>query len=285
MTAKARACAVGYVNSTPLVWGLLQGPQRGLFDLEFALPSACADRLRNGETDVGLAPIIELARQPDLSVVPGIGVGCKGRVRSILLVSKMPFGDVETLAADTGSRTSVVLAQVLAAHLHGTRPRVVDRPPRLDDMLELADAALIIGDSALRIDPAMQSWRNQPVHVYDLGLCWEEMTGLPMVFAVWASRPLPPQLRAESVVTALQESAAFGGRRIEAIAAWESARHGLPEAMIREYLTRYVRFGLGAAARRAMRLYLKLAADLGLAGPAHPLRYLADPRRATAEQP
>jgi len=274
MNARARVCAVSYANSTPLIWGLLHGPQRGMFDLELALPSTCADRLRAGAADIGLVPLVELARQPGLKVVPGICVGCNGRVRSIVLVSKKPFAEVESIAADTGSRTSVVLAQVLAAHLHGTRPHVLPHPPDIDEMLALADAALVIGDAALQIDPSMDSWREIPVHVYDMGLAWQEVTALPMVFAVWAAGPLPPRLRGQDVVRALQGSAAFGLRHIEDVVAHESSRQGLPRAMVREYLTRNVRFGLRDAEREGMLLYLKLAADLGLTDEPSELRYL-----------
>ncbi len=279
MNARARVCAVSYANSTPLVWGLLHGPQRGIFDLEFALPSKCADRLRAGAADIGLVPLIELARQPGLRIVPGICVGCNGPVRSIVLVSKKPFAKVEAIAADTGSRTSVVLAQVLAAHLHGTRPRVLPHRPHLDEMLAMADAALVIGDAALAIDPSMESWQDRPVHVYDMGLAWREMTGLPMVFAVWAAGRLPHGLLGEDVVAALQDSAAFGLRHIEDVVAHESSTHGLPRSMLREYLTRYVRYDVGDAEREAMLLYLKLAADLGLAGRPHELLYLPEPQR------
>ncbi len=283
MNARARVCAVSYANSTPLVWGLLHGPQRGMFDLEFALPSTCADRLRAGATDIGLVPLIELARQPGLRIVPGICVGCNGPVRSIVLVSKQPFAEVEAIAADTGSRTSVVLAQVLAAHLHGTRPRVLPHRPHLDEMLAMADGALVIGDAALAIDPSMESWQDIPVHVYDMGLAWQEMTGLPMVFAVWAAGRLPNGLLGEDLVQALQGSAAFGIRQIDDVVAHESSRQGLPRAMVREYLTRNVRFGLGDAEREAMLLYLKLAADLGLADEPSELQYLPQAQAAVGE--
>ena len=282
MTTKARVCAVSYLNTTPLTWGLLKGAQQGVFDLELAIPSVCADKLRKGDTDIGLVPLIEVARQPELRIVPGIGLACQGQVRSVFLVSKMPFGEVGSFCADTGSRTSVVLVQILAAHMHGTMPRVLPHTPNLDEMLELADAALIIGDPALRIDPAMDSWRGQPVQVYDLGLLWWEMTGLPMVFAVWAARPLPEGVSESDVVTALLESAEFGLLQIEDIVASDSVRCGLQAGLAREYLTRYIRFTLGDAGREAIQLYVKLAAELGLAGQAHELQYLKAPRGGIA---
>ena len=73
MSDRLRVSAVSYLNTAPLVWGLTHGPQRGLFDLRFSLPSECADALRAGEADIGLVPTIELARasaQPTLGWCP-----------------------------------------------------------------------------------------------------------------------------------------------------------------------------------------------------------------------
>ena len=278
MAAKLRVCAVSYLNTAPLVWGMSHGPQRGTFDLSFALPSECADRLRCGEADVGLVPVVELARQQDLLVVPGPVVACHGPVRSILLVSKRPFGAIGSFAADTGSRTSVVLAQVIAAHVHGIRPQVRPYPPKLDEMLEIADAALVIGDPALRIDPGMTSWRGQAVHVYDLGSEWEEMTGLPMAFAVWGVKNIADS---DGVCETLADSAEYGRSRIPEIVAAESGRLGLAPEAVRDYLTRNVRYDLGEREREAMRTYLRLAAELGLAETPRDLRFLPEPALST----
>lgn len=274
MADQQSVCAVSYLNAAPLVWGLLHGPQRGVFDVRFATPSACANQLRTGQVDAGLVPVVELARQPDLLVVPGCSVSCQGPVRSILLVSKKPFDAIESLAADTNSRTSTGLAQILAAHLHGLRPKVRPYPPRLDEMLKIADAALIIGDPALRIDPALDSWRGAPVHVYDLGTVWEELTGLPMVFAVWAVKRLADT---RGIPDTLLASAEYGRARIEEIAVAESARLGFETEAVRRYLTRNVRYRLGAREREAMALYLRLAAELGLAEAPREIPFLAEP--------
>ena len=219
-------------------------------------------------------PVIELARQPDLLVVPGGGVASDGPVRSILLVSKKPLGAIESFAADTGSRTSVVLAQIVAAHAHGIRPQVRPYPPRLGEMLEIADAALVIGDPALRIDTAMTDWNGQPVHIYDLGAEWTKMTGLPMVFAVWAVKNLADP---DGLAEALAESADYGSVRIEEIVGSQSQRLGLPTEVVREYLTRHVRIEIGEREREAMQVYLRLACELGLVEAPHEMRFLTEP--------
>lgn len=277
MAAMQRVCAVSFLNTAPLTWGLAHGPQRAAFDLRFALPSACAEQLRAGEVDIGLVPVIELARQPDLLVVPGCGIGCQGPVRSILIVSAKPFDEIESIATDTSSRTSAVLTQVIAAHKHGLRPQVRPYPPRLDEMLEIADAALVIGDPALRINPALADWRGRPVHVYDLGAEWESMTGLPMVFAVWGLKKLADP---DGVPETLLESAAYGQERIDEIVEAESRQRGFEPALVRRYLTRHIRYALGEREREAMDLYLRLAAELGLTDAPRDVAFLPEPTLA-----
>lgn len=274
MDRKPRVCAVSFLNTSPLVWGILHGPQRSLFDLSFALPSECADRLRRGATDVGLVPVIELSRQPDLLVMPSVGVVSDGPVRSVLLVAKKPLGAIESFAADTGSRTSVVLVQIIAAHMHGIRPQVRPYPPRLDEMLQIADAALVIGDPALRIDSTMTEWRGQPVYVYDLGAEWTRLTGLPMVFAVWGVKNL---VDPEGLAEAFTESLGHGMERIEEIASAEAPRLGFPVDTVREYLTQSVRYRIGEREREAMEMYLRLAYELGLSEATCEMRFLPEP--------
>ena len=263
---------MSYLNTAPLAWGLAQGPQRELVELEFATPADCAEKVRCGEVDAALVPTIELARQPDLAVVPGGCIACDGPVRSILLICKKPFDDVESIAIDEGSRTSVVLVQILALELHGTRPAVRPHAPQLDKMLQAADAALIIGDPALRLDPKMLEWRGQPVHVYDLGAEWKALTGLPMVFAVWATNPIDDPA---PLVAALTGSAAYGLGRIGEIVRTESGRLGFEADFLRKYLTHDIRYELTAAERKAMDTYLQLAARQGLVQAPRAIRYLS----------
>ena len=262
MRARRRVSAVRFLNTSPLVWGLLHGPQRGIFDVHFSLPSECAEELRAGEADIGLVPAIELASQPDLMVLPGCAVACRGPVRSILFFSRKPIEEVESFAADAGSRTSVVLAQVWLARKFGLRPRVCAYPPKLDEMLEVADAALIIGDPALHLDPGLSEWRGQPLFVYDLGAEWFKTTGLPMVFAVWAVKNLAADPDDPSV---FQASAAYGFAHIDEIVKREGLGRGYPADLARRYLTEHISYEFGTAEQSSLEYFLHTAADLGLA--------------------
>lgn len=229
---------------------MLHGPQRGLFDLDFQIPAACADHVASGAADIGIVPCFELTRQ-DLEIIPGTGIACHGPVRSILLVSARPASQIRRLAVDSSSRTSVELARVLLLRRFGVEPEFLPHVPDLDAMLQIADAALIIGDPALRIEPTLL-----PYHVYDLGAEWVEMTGLPMVFAVWAGRKgsITPQVEA-----AFQESCRYGRERIEEIVAMEAPRREFSPDLVRRYLTQHIVHELGPKDYEGMELFLSYA--------------------------
>jgi predicted solute-binding protein len=232
---------------------MLHGNQRDLFDVDFCLPSECADRLAAGIADIGILPAAELPRL-DLEILRGAGIACRGAVRSILLVSKVDPREIKVLAADTSSRTSTQLARVLLARSYGASPRLVACRPDLDVMLESADAAVIIGDPALRVDVA-----NVPYRAIDLGAQWTASTGLPLVFAVWAARKefVTPELE-----RAFLSSCRFGLAHIEDIIRQEAAPRGLSETLAREYLTHSIRFELGETEYRGLDLFLRCVAEL-----------------------
>ena len=242
--------AVGYLNTTPLVWGMLHGPQRDLVDLSFAIPAVCAQEVENGTTQIGLVPVAEVARQ-NLEIVPGVGITCLGAVRSILLFSRVPWKDVRTLATDMSSRTSVQLARVILRERFGVEPRITAHNPDLETMLTAADAALIIGDPALRIDP-----QETPYHWLDLGEEWFSLTQLPMVFAVWAGKP---NLPVEELSKLTRGSYQFGKTRLTDIIASECVQRGIGYDLADEYLRRYIRFEIGPPEQRGLETFFELA--------------------------
>jgi chorismate dehydratase len=254
-------CAVSYLNTVPLVWGLQHSPDpalRDTFDLRFALPSECADQLASGQADIGIVPVIEMARQ-GLDYFPGTGIACHGPVRSILLISKVPFKEIRTLATDSGSRTSAMLAQVILSEKYGVRPQVFSHPADLAGMLEKADSALLIGDAALRVDPATLLSERLPLETLDLGAEWVAMTGLPMVFAVWAGRK---EIIHEPYGRLFLESCRYGLAHMDdMVRAESSARHFDPD-LVRQYLTHHIVFELGEKDYEGMRLYIRQALDI-----------------------
>ncbi|HWR54598.1 MAG TPA: menaquinone biosynthesis protein [Bryobacteraceae bacterium] len=243
-----RVCAVSYLNTVPLVWGMLHGAQRGLFALDFRIPSECADLLARGEADIGIVPAVEVDRL-GLSIIPGTGIACRGAVRSILLFSKVPFDRIRTLAADSSSRTSVQLARIVLARRYGAEPRLFSHAPDLERMLGVADAALIIGDPALRLDP-----ETIPYACLDLGAEWCDMTGYPMVFAVWAARR---GFDPSGLAGAFTASCRFGLEHIDDIAAQESGPRRMSPELARDYFDKNVVLELGEREIQGMRLFLE----------------------------
>jgi chorismate dehydratase len=247
---KYRVGAVGYLNTAPLVWGMMHGPQRDSVHLSFAIPAVCAQQIENGVTQIGLVPVAEVARQ-GLEIVPGVGISCLGAVRSILLFSKVPWEQVRTLAADTSSRTSVQLARVILRERFGLEPEITAYEPDLATMMDNADAALIIGDPALLIDP-----HQTPYDWLDLGQEWFNLTQLPMVFAVWAGKPkLPLEELSELTLSSYE----FGKAHLTEIIASEYLKRGISQQLANQYLRHYIRFEIGPQEEKGLETFFELA--------------------------
>jgi chorismate dehydratase len=229
---------------------MLHGPQRDVFDLTFAIPSVCATRVGDGESDIGIVPVATLLDQ-DLAIFHGTGIASRDAVRTILLISKKPFSEIGVLAVDRGSRTSVALARIFLSQAHRVQPALISMVPELRPMLEAADAALIIGDAALLLDPG--ELRARGLLVADLGEEWMRMSGLPMVFAVWAGRKEVHSYENEAVFI---DSCRFGMEHLEEIVQAEHARRGVTAELAREYLTRNLVLELGEAEYYGLRMFL-----------------------------
>jgi len=143
---KLRVSVVQYLNTAPLVWGFLHGPQQGQAELSFTVPSGCAEALRTGAADVGIIPSIAYQTIPGLKIIPGVALVAHGSVESVLLVSRVPAAEARTVALDQSSQTSAALVRILFARHWKTEPHYVSAVPDLEAMLARADAALLIGD-------------------------------------------------------------------------------------------------------------------------------------------
>ena len=183
---RPRVGHIQFLNCLPLYWGLMRSG--ALLDVELTkdTPDRLNDALVRGDLDIGPISLVEYLRHADdLLVLPDLAVGSDGPVLSVNLVSKVPTDEIASVALGSTSRTSVLLAQLLLEERHHTTPTYATMPPDLTAMLLEADAAVLIGDVALR---AAHDAPAKGLHVTDLGAAWRDWTGLPMVFAVWAAR-------------------------------------------------------------------------------------------------
>jgi chorismate dehydratase len=252
---RLRLGAVGYLNARPLTWALDRSPER--WEVRYDVPSVCAELLQRGEIDLGLVPSIEYLQSPDYRFVPGIGIGARGPVASVALFTRVPVRSIRRIALDTSSRTSVALIRVLARHKYGIAPEFVAHAPDLQAMTRDNDAAVLIGDPALEVDPAPLGLQK-----VDLGEEWVEMTGLPFVFAAWTGRP--GAIDADGI-RALQQAQAAGVASAAAIAEEYGRGDARATARAAAYLRDNVKYGLGPEEAAGLQLFLDYAADLGLA--------------------
>ena len=263
----ARVGAVCYLNSKPLVDRLPEAlAAHGFPDAAVTLdyPSRLADGLAGGSLDLALVPSVAALR-PGFAVVGDACVAARGPVRSVRLFFRRPPGTVRTLALDEGSRTSATLARVLLAERFGVDPATEPLPLSTTTAADAlaatdADAVLLIGDRAMHDPPAASPSGTPFFTVWDLGGEWLRWTGLPFVFAVWASRagsevaaPLAP---------ALSAARDAGVADIEAIAARGAGPLGLTADDAAGYLRRNLHFTLGDAERAGLALFGELAARL-----------------------
>lgn len=265
-----RIAASTYLNSAPLVYSFAKGTQHNRVTfLGDTAPARCAQMLAQGLCDVALIPVIEYQRIHGLRMIRDIAVASKNRVRSVVLATRLPPSEVRVVTLDSSSRTSQTLLRILFKYRYGTEPTFSERTPdaatACSNMFEGSDAALVIGDPAMRLG-------ELNVQIYDLAEEWRAMTGLPFVFAVWAStaaaRIAFPEMSAE-----LLEAKAEGLARIDEIAAEYSLELQLPVSEVRAYLRENVNYDLDAENVAGMLRYFSLARECGLISDEQPLRF------------
>lgn len=281
-----RIGAVSYLNTKPLVYGLAQSlaPRH---ELVFDLPSRLADRLTAGELDVALIPSIEYFQNPDYTILSDACIGCRGPVRSVKLLSRVPLEEIRTLALDEGSRTSAALARILLKERFGLTPKLVPFPIDAAPESIAADALLMIGDRAMH-PPA-----GDFVAEWDLGDVWCRWSELPFVFAMWVARGVgvAPARKQETgdrrqetaskvrertemhlsqqaeLAELLSHARDRGLAHLEQIAREEHARYGLSCADCLTYLHDHLHFTLGPRELAGLKLFHSHACEMNLAPP------------------
>ncbi len=246
-----RIAASSYLNTAPLIWSFIKGSQRDAVQLfTDAAPARCAEMLANREVDAALVPVIESQRIPNIEMIPGVCVGSRSAVRSVVLVTRRNnLKKVERVALDNSSRTSVALVKIIFREFLKVEPEWETSDPDLKSMLLHADAALIIGD------PAMKTPRDQ-FRVFDLATLWHEFTGLGFVFAMWMART-----ESASAVRSIDFAAARdeGLAHLDDISASYETQVELTREEIREYLTNNIAFTMDKEMKKGMNLFFELA--------------------------
>ncbi len=278
VAARPRVGHIQFLNCLPLYWGLVRSGALAAVELHKDTPDRLSEALVRGDLDIGPISVVEYLRHADeLLVLPDLAVGADGEVRSVVLVSTKPVEDLGAarIALGATSRTSVLLARMLLEDRLGlAQPTYAVMPPDVTTMLLEADAAVLIGDVALRARYAAPA---RGLHVLDLAAAWREWTALPMVFALWCARrsyAASSLSQAQAVHAAFRASLDLALAHVDVVTA-EAARYEseLDAAVLAAYF-RTLDFRLGPRQLEGLRAFADRAAARGAVPPLDGLRFL-----------
>jgi chorismate dehydratase len=241
---------IEYLNCLPLRMGLEATGGLDGVELVSGPPARINAALNSGELELGLVSSLSWAEnRRRLQVVPGYGITSHGPVMSVLLAANGHLESARRVALTSESATSQGLAKVLLERVYGGRPEFEEVSVGPRAALAEYDAALFIGDSALR------ARKIEGIQVHDLGELWTRYSGLPMVYAVWVSRRDPAEFGwfADRVARAVS----WSERNLEVVVE-EALRRGAPatEDELREYYGRCIGYRVGTLQWKGLYSYL-----------------------------
>ena len=259
-TPEYKVGGVRFFNARPLLYGLEDQAQ---IELEEAPPANLADDLNQGKYHAALVPSIDYQMTENhWTILPQMAIGSDGAVLTVQVFSRCPLEEIETLACDLDSHTSVVLAQIVFQKCFGRKLNIVP----LANGPDSHTAVLMIGDKVL---PHLDRWPYQ----LDLGQQWKELTGLPFVYAFWA---LPDPTHCEPLVAMLQQAARRGLANIEEMIG-KAKDYGFTPDLARQYLTENLSFAFGAPQQKGLIRFYELAFECNLTPNNRPLNLYLDP--------
>ncbi len=241
---KIRVGIVNYLNTKPLIYGLERPPIKDKIMLKGDYPARIAEQLMNGEIDVGLVPVAALRQMPEYHVVGDHCIGTEGEIASVALFSEVPVQEIQKVYLDYQSRSSVELLKFLMREYWGISPELIQAENEgYRDLIRGNTAGLVIGDRALE-------QRKRSTFIYDLGSEWRAITGLPFVFAVWASREKLP----DDFIRDFNEANSIGLERIDEIA--DATPYDLYD--LKKYYRLHLSYRLDESKRKGMAKFLEL---------------------------
>ena len=250
-----------------MIWSFLHGSRGDKAELIDRVPARCAELLAQGKVDCALVPVIEYQRMENVSFVPGVCVGSKREVRSVVLVSKTDsLEKLQSIALDESSRTSAALVKIIFREFLNKEPRWSNQSPNIEQMLENNDGALIIGDPAMTLP-------KDGLTIWDMASLWRRHTDLGFVFAMWLARN---DSKAKILELDLNGARDEGVAHIDDIVNEYLEKIGLTAEELQSYLTENISFEIDESMGKGLRLYYELAAKHKLIELVQPMRLLTD---------
>lgn len=262
---------IAYANCFPVHGPLLLGEVPFDGEVVSGEPTRLNRLLAAGRVQLAPCSSIEFARHAHrYRIVPGLAIASRGQAGSILLAARCHPERLRAcrVGLPTASASSSVLLEILLTRLYGAEPELGWFDQAAEDPFDRFDAALLIGDVALRmrLERADLSWT-------DLGAAWTEWTGLPFVYALWQVHAAPELDGAVgAAVQALLDSRARALADLDRLA----ARYPDPFPAGKQALAGYWRelsYTLDAPAREGLVAFYTMAAEIGQLERVPPLRF------------
>jgi chorismate dehydratase len=243
-----RISAVSYLNTKPFLYGLRKANLPNVA-ISVDIPSECARKLLTGEVDLGLVPVAIIPQLAYSEILPGFCIGADGPVDSVKLYSQVPLNEIKTILCDYQSRTSVMLARILAKEFWKINPEWKNAETGYEATILGNTAGIIIGDRTFSIEGKFK-------YEYDLSEEWKKHTGLPFVFAAWVSNTKLPA----TFIKEFGHALAIGISEIDQVVTEEKSAY--PDYDVAHYLKSALKFELQPAYIKAMELYLEKVAHV-----------------------
>jgi chorismate dehydratase len=232
---------IPYINCYPVYGAIDRGVVRLDAKLIDGVPTDLNQRMAASELDISVVSAVEYARDADrYLLLPDLAISCDGPVRSVMLFSKRPAGELggRSVIVSRSSMTSVALLELLFENVWHTHPRFIPGDAEIKDVVvdnaSDADARLVIGDAALVLG---SNHRERYPFVYDLGQTWKDWTGQPFVFAVWVAQRSTNVKEALIAHAGLIASRDWGLRHLPELAGQAHDATGVERSVCAEYLS------------------------------------------------
>lgn len=246
---KYKISIVNYTNTLPFRYGILHSGFQENVDLQFDIPSVCAQKLLEGKVDIGLIPVAVIPLLKEHHLISNFCLGSNGKVDTVKLYSRVPLEKIGTIVLDHQSRTSVTLVQVLSKNFWKISPAFIPATEGFERSVDGNTAVVVIGDRCFDMNGKFE-------FEYDLAGEWNKFTGLPFVFAAWISnKKIDPDFISE-----FEKALAFGvGETEKAVVSNISAER---QTLIKSYLTERISYDLNDDKKKAMEYFLHLLGEL-----------------------
>jgi len=272
---RPRVGHIQFINCFPLFYGLIEKKFLLEIDLIKGNPTDLNRMLATNLLDMAAISSIAYARNyRDYVLMPDISISADGDIKSIYLFSKLPIEELDQkkIAMTNISATSQALLRIIMGQHYHLAPEYFNSAPELGAMLLEADAALLIGDDALRT----RYKTEDKLFIYDLGQEWKKMTGLPMVFAVWAVRKDWAYAHINELREIKQtfvDSIQFSLDNLADVARKASQWEDFPAEYLVDYY-QHIGFDFDARKQEGLLEYYHQAANLGLIDEVPPLEFI-----------